>query len=83
MKKVGYIIGSIEIMIGTVLLSIASMIKQVLPALGRVAFQIAASGSYSASNYETSFPLVTAASVALIVFGLLQICYFSIVRKDK
>lgn len=31
MKTAGYIIGSIEIMIGTVLLSVASMTERVLP----------------------------------------------------
>lgn len=83
MKKAAYIMGSMEITVGMILLSVASMIKKVLPALGRVAFQMAAAGSYSASNYEVSFPVVTVASVALIVFGLLQLCYFGIIQKDK
>ena len=83
MKQAAYIIGSIEITVGIILLSIASLIKQVMPVLGRVAYQAAAEGGYSASNYEVSFPFVTVASIVLIVLGLLQICYFGIIKKDK
>lgn len=83
MKKAGYIIGSIEIMIGTVLLSVASIIKKVLPVLGRIAFQAAATGSYSASNYKISFPLVTATAALLIGLGLLQVLFFGLIQKNK
>ena len=83
MKQAAYIIGSIEITVGIILLSIASLIKQVMPFLGRVAYQAAAAGGYSASNYEVSFPFVTVASIVLIVLGLLQIYYFGIIKKDK
>ena len=83
MKQAAYIIGNIEITVGIILLSIASLIKQVMPFLGRVAYQAAAAGGYSASNYEVSFPSVTVASIVLIVLGLLQICYFGIIKKDK
>ena len=83
MKQAAYIIGSIEITVGIILLSIASLIKQVMPILGRVAYQAAAAGGYSASNYEVSFPFVTVASIVLIVLGLLQIYYFGIIKKDK
>ena len=83
MKQAAYIIGSIEITVGIFLLSIASLIKQVMPILGRVAYQAAAAGGYSASNYEVSFPFVTVASIVLIVLGLLQIYYFGIIKKDK
>lgn len=83
MKKASYIIGSIEIIIGIVLLCVTSIIKQVMPVLGRVAYQAAAAGGYSASNYEISFPFVTVSSIVLIVLGLLQICYFGFIKKDK
>lgn len=83
MKKAAYIIGSIEIIVGIILLSIASIIKQVMPVLGRVAYQAAAAGSYSASNYAISFPFVTTVSIALIVLGIVQLCYFGIIKKNK
>ena len=83
MKQAAYIIGSIEITVGIILLSIASLIIQGLPFLGRVAYQAAAAGGDSASNYQVSFPFATVASIVLIVLGLLQICYFGIIKKDK
>ena len=83
MKQAAYIIGSIEITVGIILLSIASLIKQVMPVLGRVAYQAAAAGGYSASNYKVSFPFVTVASIVLIGLGLVQIFYFGIIKKDK
>ena len=83
MKQAAYIIGSIEITVGIILLSIASLIKQVMPVLGRVAYQAAAAGGYSASNYKVSFPFVTVASIVLIGLGLVQIFYFRIIKKDK
>ena len=46
---------SVEIVIGALILSITSIIKNVLPVLGRVAYQAAAAGSYSPMNYDTSF----------------------------
>ena len=83
MQKAAYIIGSIEIIIGIILMSTTSIIKQVMPLLGRVAYQAAAAGSYSASNYEMSFPFATVASIALIVLGGVQVCYFGIIKKDE
>lgn len=83
MKQAAYIIGSIEITVGIILLSIASLIKQVMPVLGQVAYQAAAAGGYSASNYEVSFPFVTVASIVLIGLGLVQMVYFGIIKKDK
>lgn len=81
MKKVLYIMGSLEIMQGALLLSLASIIKNTLPTLGRVAFQAAMKGSYSPSEYAVSFPLVTIISIALIVFGVLQVLYGAF-KKD-
>ena len=83
MNKVSYIIGSIEIIVGIVLLCVTSIIKEVMPTLGRVAYQAAAAGGYSGSNYEMSFPFVTIASIILIGLGIVQIVYFGIIKKDK
>ena len=81
MKKAFYIMGSLEIMLGGLLLSLASIVKNTLPTLGRVAFQAAMKGSYSPSEYDVSFPVVTIISVALIVFGVLQVLYGAF-KKD-
>ena len=55
MKKALYIMGSLEIMLGALLVSLASIVKNTLPTLGRVAFQAAMKGSYSPMEYEVSF----------------------------
>ena len=81
MKLSAYIIGSIEIIVGSILLSITSIIKEVLPVLGYAAYQAAAAGSYSPSNYAVSFPLVTMVSTVLIVLGVLQIGCFGVIKK--
>ena len=81
MKKALYIMGSLEIMLGALLLSLASIVKNTLPTLGRVAFQAAMKGSYSPNEYAVSFPVVTVISIALIVLDVLQVLYGAI-KKD-
>lgn len=83
MKKSAYILGSIEIILGILLLCVDSIIKKVLPVLGRVAFQAAVIGSYSPSDYEVSFPFVTTSAVVLILVGIIQIGLFVFGRCSK
>ena len=72
MKKAVYIMSSIEIIIGAFILSQCSILKIVLPELGRVAYQAAAAGSYSALDYKVSFSLANTLAVILIVMGIIQ-----------
>lgn len=85
MKKSLYILGSVEIILGILLLCINSIIKTVLPVLGRVAYQAAAAGSYSPVDYEISLPFVITAAVVLIIVGVAQIvlCVFGKYSKEK
>lgn len=83
MKKSAYILGSVEIILGILLICTTSIIKNVLPVLGRIAFQAAAAGSYSPSDFDISFPGVTIASVILIVAGVAQIGYFAFSGKNR
>lgn len=83
MKKTAYILGSVEVMLGVLLCCITSIIKKVLPVLGRVAYQAAAAGSYDPSNYDVSFTGVTFASIILIIAGIAQICYFAFSKRDR
>ena len=86
MKESLYVLGSVEIILGILLLCINSIIKTVLPVLGRVAYQTAAAGSYSPLNYEISLPFVVTAAVALIVVGVAQIgiaVFGNISKKEK
>lgn len=75
MKKEVYILGSVEILVGVLLLRFVSMIKEILPILGRIAYQSAAAGSYSPGDYTTSFLFVTVISILLIAAGAAQIIY--------
>ena len=82
MKTSAYVIGSVEMMIGIVMLSVTSVIKEVMPVLGRVAYQAAAAGSYSARDYAVNFPFVTAAAILFIAAGVLQMVYFGVMKKQ-
>lgn len=82
MKKAVYILGSVEIILGVLLLCINTIIMSVLPVLGRVAFQAAAAGSYSPQDYAVSMPLLTVATVILIAVGAAQLVFF-VIRKGN
>lgn len=80
MKKSVYIMSSVEIVIGALILSITSIIKNVLPVLGRVAYQAAAAGSYSPRDYNVSFAFATTIAVLLIIVGIGQLI-ISVIKK--
>ena len=82
MKKAAYILGSVEIILGLLLLCINTIIQSVLPVLGRVSFQAAAAGSYSPRDYAVSMPLLTVAAVFLIAVGAAQLVFF-VFRKGE
>lgn len=82
MKKIVYILGSIEIILGILLLCIHSIIQSVMPVLGRVAYQAAAAGSYSPRDYEVSMPFVIAAAIVLILAGIAQMIHFAARKPD-
>lgn len=73
MKKVIYILGSIEIICGLLLLSTAAILKEVFPLLGRLAFQVAMTGSFSPDNYSSSFFTVTVVGIVFLVLGGIQL----------
>lgn len=81
MKHPAYILGSIEALAGVLLLSVTAIIKEVMPILGRIAFQFAAAGSYSPENYAAAFPLPIVLSVLLIAAGAVQIVY-AVLKKE-
>lgn len=83
MKKSVYIMSSIEIIIGAIILSQCSIIKIVLPELGRVVYQAAAAGSYSPMLYKVSFPLATFFGVGLIAAGVVQMIISALKNKGR
>jgi len=82
MKKTTYICGSIDILVGAVLLCITSFIKEIVPILGRLEFQAAAAGSYDSSDYIVSFEFINTIAILLIVIGAVQILV-SIIKKKN
>lgn len=82
MKKTAYILGSIEIILGILLMCTHQIIQTVLLVLGRVAFQAAAAGSYSPRDYEVSMPLVIIAAVVLVLAGIVQMIHFAARKPD-
>lgn len=73
MKKVIYILGSIEIICGLLLLSVAAILKEVFPLLGRLAFQVAMTGGFSPNDYSSSFFTVTVVGIVFLVLGGIQL----------
>ncbi len=73
MKKTLYILGSIEALTGCVLLWLANLTAEILPKLGRVAFQAAMAGSYAPSDYRLDITIPYLISGILIFAGTGQI----------
>ena len=82
MKKSVYIMSSIEIIVGAVILAICSIVKTTLPVLGRVAYQAAAAGSYSPMSYDTSFSFANTIAVLLIIVGIGQMV-LAVIKNNK
>ena len=72
-KNSMYILGSVETIIGLLIVCCISIIKEVIPKLGFVAYQSAAAGSYNPANYNMSFEIVNFIAVLFIVIGIFQI----------
>jgi len=83
MKKSIYIISSIEIIVGALIYSATSMIKDILPVLGRVAYQAAAAGSYSPREYSVTFSFPNTIATILVIVGILQLVYSFKLKKDE
>ena len=70
-KNSMYILGSVETIIGLLIVCCVSIIKQVIPKLGFVAYQGAAAGSYSPGHYNMSFGIVNFIAIIFILIGML------------
>ncbi|WP_339307957.1 hypothetical protein MHB43_12890 [Paenibacillus sp. FSL H8-0317] len=57
MKRVHIIFSLLFIMLGIVIITISKMIEEVIPKLGYAAFQSAAAGSYTPTDYQVNFEL--------------------------
>lgn len=82
MKKIVYVLGSIEIILGLLMIAGTSLLKEIMPLLGRVAQQAAVAGGDSAEEYQMSCTTVTVIAVVLIVIGVVQFVY-SFIKKEN
>lgn len=81
MRKSLFIMGSVEVSLGIVVLCITSILKELIPVIGYAAYQGAAAGSYNPGNYELSFGVPNFLAIVLIVAGIIQILFGF--RKEK
>lgn len=76
MKKSNlYVLGSVEAIIGSIIICITSIIKEAIPKLGYIAYQNAAAGSYDPMKYEMSFGTTNFIAISLVALGILQIIF--------
>lgn len=73
MKKSMYIIGSLEAVLGALVLWATKLISGIIPLLGRIAFQAASAGSYSPGDYAVESPFLSLVGWVLVLAGIVQI----------
>jgi len=69
LKKIGFIFSNLYILLGAITLIITSILNEVMPKLGRVAFETVASGNFSESYYKMNFSFVNFLAIVLIIAG--------------
>jgi hypothetical protein len=83
MKKIVFIFGCISTLIGLVTIITTSILNEVMPKLGRVAYQAAAAGSYSSDWYTMDFGFPRFLAVAMIIFGAAVSVLMYMQSKEK
>ncbi len=82
MKKIGFIIGSIEITIGLVSFIITLLIQQVIPKIARMCFMLGG-GSFNESRYIINTSDPNTISIILCLVGIVTIIYGNAIEKIK
>ena len=81
MKKSGFIIGSIEIILGLLSLLVTSVIREIIPKLASI-YSMFNTRDFFEGNYIVSFGFANIISICLCLIGLLTIVYFAFNKKD-
>lgn len=71
MRKIGFTLSGVLVVIGVNTLLKTTIINLVMPKIGLAAFQCAMAGSYSPNNYHINFIFVDIVAIGLIVVGLI------------
>ena len=83
MKKTIYVLGSLEIIFGSLVLAAVDIMKASFPLLGRIAFQFAMKGSYSPTEYIFSAPISTMIALVLLCIGAGQLIIAFLLKEKK
>ncbi|GGM43665.1 hypothetical protein GCM10011351_32060 [Paraliobacillus quinghaiensis] len=71
MDKILFFFCNLIAVIGICILFITTILIEVVPMMGRVAFQAAMAGSYSPSDYTINFTVINLFAIILILVGVI------------
>ncbi|MGD6845386.1 hypothetical protein ACQCVH_23160 [Bacillus infantis] len=71
MNKVLFFFSNLIVVIGICVLFTTSILNKVLPMLGYAAYQAAAAGGYSPSDYVMNFIVINLFAILLILIGVI------------
>lgn len=71
MKKALFVFSCVSVLLGILIVVTASALTELMPLLGRIAFQSAAAGSYTSSDYSISLILPIVTGILMITVGLI------------
>jgi len=84
MNKVGFVMSSILMFFGIVLVAWGQVIKSLLPKIGYIVFKLHGPGSYSPSEYVVNLSgLYIIATISIIVGLLFSVIFYKKGSKQK
>ena len=69
MKKIAFVFSCLFILLGLITIITTSILNELIPKLGYMAFQAAAAGSYSPDSYEMQFSCANFLAFIMIASG--------------
>ncbi|MET3683385.1 hypothetical protein ABID56_001480 [Alkalibacillus flavidus] len=81
MNKILFFFSNLLVVIGLCVLFVTNILNEVMPMLGRAAFQASMAGSYSPHEYQMNFNIVNLISGVLIIGGV--VASYKIYVREK
>ena len=75
MKTACFVLSGVLALLGLATLITTGILNRVLPKLGRVAYQSAAAGSYTPTDYLMDFRVINILAICMIAVGLAAAAY--------
>lgn len=69
MKKIAFVFSCLFILLGLITIITTSILNELIPKLGYMAFQAAAAGSYSLNSYKMQFSCANILAFIMIASG--------------